>query len=114
MGAMNKHPGHGSSPKQGSVLTPGTPQRTPRTAAEQELRTPHGSKDTHAEMRSVLEDLKTDFNTSASKEAVELMERLEMPTPHSKDAGGATLTALRDELRAAKSAVRVLKLDKEK
>jgi len=89
--------------------------QTPNAAAKQTLQTPHGSKDTHSEMRSVLEDLKSDFKASASTEALELMDRLEMPTPSpGKDGGGATLTALRDELRAAKSAVRVLKLDKER
>lgn len=69
-------------------------------------------------MRSVLADLKSDYHTSASTQALEKLDRLESEATPAKDASSMPesqrVEELKRQLKAAKQAVKILRQDKEK
>jgi len=123
---MNKSAGAGETPMSAklpksarkAVATP-VPDTPPLSASMQPaiIDTPKGSDASHREMQDVISDLKFDFTqTSQVLRKLDSFGENDSPLPP-MDSGPVPpelVMRLREELRAARAAVRVLKLDKDK
>jgi len=95
---------------------PATGPHTPASANVSTLNTPKGTENAHREMNEVISDLRGDFAQTAL--ALLKLDNFEQNSPaHHGDPGlcpPELVLRMREELKAARAAVRVLKADKDK